>query len=181
MMMECWSHHIDRDNLSDDEDEYPNNMVDQPSLTMKIMEWLSIISSSSRDDCKSLHCDRLSSNTGKFNSLISSHFIHIHQISLIFHHDVSCERWLLWVKHERHPMNIDEIRGDWWIEYSSLTKDYTVMMTLAVTRVTRGREERKEEEAPRWENEREREMIERVWERERWENEREREMIERVW
>ena len=25
-------HHIDRDNLSDDEDEYPNNMVDQPSI-----------------------------------------------------------------------------------------------------------------------------------------------------
>jgi len=28
-------------------------------------------------------------------SPISSHFIHIHQISLIFHHDVSCEWWLL--------------------------------------------------------------------------------------
>jgi len=129
MVLDGWSHHIDRDNISDDEYEYPNNMVDQHSITMKIIECLSIISS--RDDCKSL-CwrrfillvvNRLSSNTEISKSQISSNFIHIHGISLMFHSQYHPLTRDIMVKYERYLMNIDEIRGEnWRIEFSSLTK-----------------------------------------------------------
>ena len=44
----------------------------------------------------------------------------------MFHHDVSYERCSLWVKHEWHPMNIDEMRGEyWWLENSRFDESLT--------------------------------------------------------
>ena len=62
--------------------------------------------------------------------------MNIHQISLIFHDDVSYGRWLLWVKHEWHPMKIDEMRGDWWFDISQFDESLVMMKSHIIWVIT---------------------------------------------
>ena len=66
---------------------------------------------------------RLSSNYWRISKspILSSYFIHIHQISLIFYHDVSCERVVIvsetWVTSHKYGWNKRIILVNWIFQF----------------------------------------------------------------
>ena len=102
-------HHIDRDDLSDDEYEYPKNMVDQPSIIHEYNQRYCPSYHHPGDDYKSLMCEGYHSPILLF--LLCQYSSNISHVSFTMN-----------TSHKRYHgenmrgylMNMDEMRGEYW-------------------------------------------------------------------